>query len=231
MPLGIRGARAGACVIIFDCNGVLVDSERIAAAVAAEVLQPHRHSADRRPGHPVFLRTAAGRHVRDRRDRHAAQPAAGFRRRGCGGDHRTPALRAARHAARRPRAHLAARAEMRGVVGAAGPHADQPADRRARPLLRGQSVLGERRCPRQARARPVPACRRADGRAARGLHRGRGFACRRDGRGGGRHDADRFRRRQPREANLAERLVAAGARSIVADLRHLKSTIVSLRGY
>jgi len=33
------------------------------------------------------------------------------------------------------------------------------------------------------------------------------------------------------EANLAERLVAAGARSIVADLRHLKSTIVSLRGY
>jgi hypothetical protein len=32
------------------------------------------------------------------------------------------------------------------------------------------------------------------------------------------------------EANLAERLVAAGARSIVVDLRHLKSTIVSLRG-
>jgi HAD superfamily hydrolase (TIGR01509 family) len=33
------------------------------------------------------------------------------------------------------------------------------------------------------------------------------------------------------EANLAGRLVAAGARSVVADLRHLKSTIVSLRGY
>jgi len=33
------------------------------------------------------------------------------------------------------------------------------------------------------------------------------------------------------EANLAGRLVAAGARSVVADLRHLKTTIVSLRGY
>jgi HAD superfamily hydrolase (TIGR01509 family) len=32
------------------------------------------------------------------------------------------------------------------------------------------------------------------------------------------------------EANLANLLVAAGARSIVADLRHLKGTIVSLRG-
>src|ERR1700694_683450 len=31
-----EGRRRGAFVIIFDCNGVLVDSEQIAAAVAAE---------------------------------------------------------------------------------------------------------------------------------------------------------------------------------------------------
>ena len=38
------GLRAGGSVIIFDCNGVLVDSERIAAAVAAGI-HAHRHCA------------------------------------------------------------------------------------------------------------------------------------------------------------------------------------------
>src|SRR5437660_12528935 len=65
------GLRAGASVIIFDCNGVLVDSERIAAAVAAEeftrigiALTPElvaRFFFGRRPADMIAMVETAGR--------------------------------------------------------------------------------------------------------------------------------------------------------------------------
>ena len=66
-----RGLRAGDSVIIFDCNGVLVDSERIAAAVAAEeftrigiALTPElvaRFFFGRRPADMIAMVETAGR--------------------------------------------------------------------------------------------------------------------------------------------------------------------------
>jgi beta-phosphoglucomutase-like phosphatase (HAD superfamily) len=63
-------------VIIFDCNGVLVDSERIAAAVAAEEFT--------RIGIALLLRAAAGRHDCDGRDRWQVQAAGKLPLAACG---------------------------------------------------------------------------------------------------------------------------------------------------
>ena len=196
---GCRGTSAGAYVIIFDCNGVLVDSERIAAAVAAESFNRIgipltaelviRYFFGRRPA-DMFATVEAAMQRSLPPDFAAGVAAA---------THRTAALRTARHAARRPRADLAARTEMRRVVGAEGPRARSSLQTAglAR-FFEGNLFSASDVAARQARARPVPACRRPHERAADGLHRGRGFAGRRHRRDGGRHDARRVRRRQPR---------------------------------
>ncbi len=72
----VGGAGAGASVIIFDCNGVLVDSEQIAAAVAAEEFTRVGIPMTAELVMPLFLRAPAGRHVRDRRGGDRAQAAA-----------------------------------------------------------------------------------------------------------------------------------------------------------
>jgi beta-phosphoglucomutase-like phosphatase (HAD superfamily) len=103
-------------VLIFDCNGVLVDSEPIAAAVAADEfvrigipITPElvtRYFFGRRPA-DMFALVEAATHP---------QVACEFRHRCRGRDIETPSRGTARHSTREPCADLAARAEMRGVV-------------------------------------------------------------------------------------------------------------------
>ena len=93
-------------MVIFDCNGVLVDSEQIAAAAAADEfaragipIAPDlvtRYFSGRRPADMLASIEAATR----------CKLPVNF----------SAARRAARHAARCPRAHLAARAEMCGLI-------------------------------------------------------------------------------------------------------------------
>ena len=51
-------------MIIFDCNGVLVDSEQIAAAVAAEEFARIGIPVTPELVMPLFLRAPPSRHVR-----------------------------------------------------------------------------------------------------------------------------------------------------------------------
>ena len=159
----IRGTR----VFIFDCNGVLVDSESIVAERGGPGTDTRRLrgvAGDRRA---LFHRPAAGRHAGRHRGRDQAQAAAELRLDAGRRDAAAAAHRIARHRPCRARPDLAARAEMRRVLLAARPRAAQPGKHRAAAVLRSLSVLGERRSARQAGAGPVPLCRRQDARRAR----------------------------------------------------------------
>jgi beta-phosphoglucomutase-like phosphatase (HAD superfamily) len=103
-------------VIIFDCNGVLVDSEEIAAAVVAEELTragiaitPQlvmRYFSGRRPADMFAMIEAATR----------SKLPANFPSTVAAATVPAPARGGARHAPCSPCAHLAARAEMRGII-------------------------------------------------------------------------------------------------------------------
>ena len=128
---------------------------------------------------------------------------------------------------------------MRGLVLLARSHPRQPREHRPNSLLRAQSVFGQRSAQRQAGARPAAACRRPHARAAGRVHRGGGFGRRRRRRHRGRHDGDRFRRRQPchrptRQSSARSRrqrrdLRPARAQEHVIDLRGVVATASSLR--
>ena len=96
-------------------------------------------------------------------------------------------------------------AESRGVVFAARAHPHQPRSHRPDALLRAAPVLGERRAQGQTGARSFPARGGAQPGRTGGVHRGRGFRPRHRRRGGGGHDADRLRRRQPRPGQACRR--------------------------
>ena len=220
-------------MVIFDCNGVLVDSEPLATAIVSQefmragfALTPDivaRYFTGRRPADMFAeVEIAAGRKLPTD---FAATVA----------DRDACAASAANCA---PTAHvglravLAARAEMRRLLLVARPHPRQPRDHRPDPLLRAQSVFGERRAATASRRRtcsctPPPRCASARrdcivvedspvGVAA-GVAAGMtviGFV-------GGSHAGGK----------LGDHLDAAGARAVISDMRALKSTIVDLRGW
>ena len=219
-------------VVIFDCNGVLVDSEPIAAAVLAEAL--------RRIGLAISAETVMRRfHGRRPADIFAAVETAAGRK--------LPADFPAAVAAETLRR---LRAELRPIPHAAhaltwlrGPKAVASSSSLDRIRL-SLEVTGLMRFfeprlfsasdvrQRQAGARSFPAGGRAQSGCAGGLHRGRGFCAWRRRGGGGGHDADRLRRRQPdARAGSPPISLAAGARTVIADMRALKSTITDLRGW
>ena len=156
-------------VVIFDCNGVLVDSEPIAAAVAAQEFTPRRYSADSRDCRPLFHRPAA---------RLTCLPTIETAT-----QRKLPADFVATVVSRdlrRLRAELRADARtphyaltwLRGPKCVASSSTldrirDEPRNHRPDPLLRAASVFGERRAQRQAGARSIPACGRNDARSSR----------------------------------------------------------------
>ncbi len=184
-------------MVIFDCNGVLVDSEPLAAQVASRefmragfALTPDivaRYFTGRRPADMLAeVEIAAGRRLPPRLRDHARQR-----------DDQAFPHRAQGDGPRRARAVMAARAEMRGLLVRHRPDPGEPGDHRPAALLRTLPVLGERGPQRQAGAGPVPARRRQNAGRAEELHRGRGFAGRRRRRCRRRHARHWFRRRQP----------------------------------
>ncbi len=229
MPLG--GADAGALVIIFDCNGVLIDSERIAASVAAELFQRIgipltaelvlRYFFGRRPADMFATVEAAMRQPLP--SGFAAGVAAATIER------LRAELRAMPHAVhaltwlRGPKCVASSapkdRVQMslqtadlyRFFEGCVFSASDVPNGKPAPDLfLRAAAQMGVQAVDCIV-VEDLPAGVTAA--TAAGMTPV-GFV-------GGSHA----------EAGLAERLLAAGAREIVADLRHLKSTVVSLRGY
>jgi HAD superfamily hydrolase (TIGR01509 family) len=223
-------AQAGACVIIFDCNGVLVDSERIAAAVAAESFNRIgvpltadlviRYFFGRRPADMfATIETAMQRSLPS--DFAAGVAAATIER-------LSSELRPMPHAAHaltwlrgpkcvassapedRVRISLQTAGLARFFEGHLFSASDVPRGKPAPDLfLHAAGRMG---------VRPEHCIVVEDSPAGVTAAAAAGMAA--VGFVGGSHA----------EANLADRLVAAGARSIVADLRHLKSAIVSLRG-
>ena len=217
-------------MVIFDCNGVLVDSEPLAAAIVSQelmragfALTPDivaRYFTGRRPADMFAeIEKATGRKL-------PADFAANVCRRPCAGS----APNCARPA-HDPRAVLAARAEMRGVLLFARAHPPQPGKHRPDPVLRALSVFGERREARQAGARSVPACCAKTGvrpadcivveDSAVGVAAGVAAGMTVIGFVGGSHAG----------IQLAGHLRAAGARAIISDMRALKGTIIDLRGW
>ena len=184
-------------MVIFDCNGVLVDSEPLAAQVASRefmragfALTPDivaRYFTGRRPA-DMFgeVEIAAGRRL-----------PAGFRHHARQRDAQALPHRPQGDGPCRACAVLAARPEMRRLLVRHRPHPGEPGDHRAAALLRALPVLGQRGPQRQTGARFVPARRRQDAGRAEELHRRRGFAGRRGRRGRRRHARHRLRRRQP----------------------------------
>jgi HAD superfamily hydrolase (TIGR01509 family) len=229
MPSG-DAAHAGACVIIFDCNGVLVDSERIAAAVAAESFNRIgipltadlviRYFFGRRPAD--MFATVEAAMQRSLPPNFAAGVAAATIER------LSKELRAMPHAAhaltwlREPKcvASSAPQDRVRISLQTAGLARFFDGN-----LFSASDVSRGKPAPDlflHAAARmgvPPEQCIVVEDSPA-GVTAAAAAGMTPLGFVGGSHA----------EANLAERLVAAGARSIVADLRHLKSAIVSLRG-
>lgn len=221
----------GACVIIFDCNGVLVDSERLAAAVAAESFNRAgipltadlviRYFFGRRPA-DMFATVEAAMH-RSLPPGFAEEVAAATIERL---RHELRAMPHAVHALtwlRGPKcvASSAPRNRVQISLQTAG------LDRFFEANLFSASDV--------ARGKPAPdlflhAAARMGVQAGdcivvedspAGVTAAAAAGMTPVGFVGGSHAG----------ADLPERLLTAGARTIVADLRHLKSTIVSLRGY
>jgi HAD superfamily hydrolase (TIGR01509 family) len=217
-------------LIIFDCNGVLVDSERIAAAVAAESFNRVgipltadlviRYFFGRRPA-DMFATVEAAMHRSLPPDFAAGVSAATIER-------LRSELRAMPHAA-----HALTWLREPKCVASSAPKDRVEISLQTADLARffeGNLFSASD----VARGKPAPdlflhAAARMSARpedcivvedSPAGVTAATAAGMTPIGFVGGSHA----------EANLAERLVAAGARSIVVDLRHLKSTIVSLRG-
>jgi HAD superfamily hydrolase (TIGR01509 family) len=218
-------------VIIFDCNGVLVDSERIAAAIAAESFNRIgvplttelviRYFFGRRPADmfatveaamqrglpPDFAAEVAAATIERLRSELRAMPHAGHALTWLRG----PKCVASSAPEDRVRISLQTAGLDRFFEGNLFSASDVPRGKPAPDLFLHTAGRMGVRAEDCIVVEDSPAGVTAA--AAAGMTPV-GFV-------GGSHA----------EANLAERLLAAGARSIVADLRHLKSTIVSLRGY
>ena len=217
-------------MFIFDCNGVLVDSEAIVANVAATELtragfavSPEivaRFFAGRRPADMLAdLEVATQRKL----PTNFASMLAGA------------TLRRLREEVRAT-AHVAhALTWLRGPKCVASslhrPHPDQPRKHRPAAVLRTLPVFGDDVPIGKPAPGPVHSRGDEDARRARGLHRGRGFAGRRFGGARRRHGSDRLDRRQPQRAASRRPSDHAGARAVIADMRALKSTVVALRGW
>jgi beta-phosphoglucomutase-like phosphatase (HAD superfamily) len=151
-------------VIIFDCNGVLVDGEQIAAEVAADELTragiaitPElviRYFSGRRPADMLAMIEAVTRQKLPA-NLGATIAAATVKR-------LREELRAMPHAA--PCAYLAARAEMRGIIFTSRTYPGQPGNHRTCEVLQ-LLFFRSRRAERQTGARSIAACSIADGRA------------------------------------------------------------------
>ncbi len=230
-----RGANgdsgAGASVIIFDCNGVLVDSEPIAAAVAAEEfaragipMTPElvsRYFFGRRP---ADMFAAVEKVMRRKLPAHfpATVAAATLKR-------LRAELRAMPHAAHAltwlrgpkcvasssPHDRIRASLETAGLTRFFDPYLFSASDvSNGKPApdlflhVAVQMCIAPADCIVVEDSPAGVAAATAAGMTAIGFV-------------GGSHA----------DANLSEYLMTAGARTIVADMRHLKSAIVSLRGW
>ena len=217
---------SGGPVVIFDCNGVLVDSEPLATTIVSQEfmragfpLTPDivaRYFTGRRPADMFAeVEIAVGRKLPV--DFAATVTSATLRR-------FRAELRATKHAAyalswlRGPKCVASSSSLDRIRVSLESTDLD--------PLLRAASVFGKRRALRQTRARPVPARGRQNARQSERMHRGGGFTGRRRRRRGGRHDGDRLCRRRPRR-HPARQSSARGRRPR-RDLRHARRTRSSI---
>jgi beta-phosphoglucomutase-like phosphatase (HAD superfamily) len=186
-------------MVIFDCNGVLVDSEPIVSAVLAESLT--------RAGFPANSDGLARRY-------HGRRPADVFASVEAATGKKLPpnfATGVAVETLRRFRTELRALPHVahaltwvRGpkAVASSSPHDRLRAGLEAAGLLRffEQRLFSASDVPNGARS--VPFRRRADAGRSGVLHRHRGFGARRRRRGRGRNDGDRFCR-QPSNAGPA----------------------------
>ena len=218
-------------MVIFDCNGVLVDSEPIAAAVLSEAL-----------GRVGVALSAAGAirrfHGRRPADIFAAVEAATGRRLPSDfsaycrrGNAATPARGAAADRPCRACLDLDSRAEGRGVVLAARAHPHQPRSHRPDAVLRAalfsaSAVRKGKPAPdlfllAAARSQVAPGECIVVEDSAPGVAAAAAAGMTPIGFVGGSHTPGK----------LAAELLASGARTIVADLRALKSTIADLRGW
>ncbi len=224
-------ADAGASVIIFDCNGVLVDSEPIVAAVAAEEfnrvgipLTPElvsRYFFGRRPADmfatveaatrrklpPNFAAGVAAATLKRLRSEMRAMPHIA---------HALTWLRGPKCvASSSPRDRICISLETAGLSRFFEPNffsaSDVPNGKPAPDLfLYAAGRMG---------VRPAECIVVEDSPAGVAAAAAAGMTP--VGFVGGSHAG----------TGLGEQLTAAGARTIVADMRHLKSTIISLRGY
>ena len=217
-------------MVIFDCNGVLVDGELLATAIVSQEFM--------RAGFPltpdIVARYFTGRRAADMFAE--VEIAAGrklpanlrqYRR-----PHDPAALprRIARHQAHDLCAVLAARAEMRGILIRPRPHPRQPGEHRPDPLLRAQlfsasDVLNGKPAPdlflhvsakMRVRAAECVVVEDSSVGVAAGVAAGMtviGFA-------GGSHAGNKLARH------------CKGRRAaVISDMRALKSTIIDLRGW
>jgi HAD superfamily hydrolase (TIGR01509 family) len=224
-------ASAGASVIIFDCNGVLVDSERIAAAVAAEAfvrigvpLTPElisRYFFGRRPAdmiatveHAVqcklpdgFATAVAAETLRRLRAELRPMPHV---------MHALTWLRGPKCvASSSPRDRIEASLEMAGLLRFFEPNLFSASD-----VARGKPAP-DLLLHAAASMRVAPSSCIVVEDSPAGVSAASAAGMTPIGFVGGSHAG----------SDLAGKLTAAGACAIVADMRHLKSAVVALRGW
>ena len=220
-------------MVIFDCNGVLVDSEPLATAIVSQEFM--------RAGFPltpdVIARYFTGRRPADMfAEVEIADPpsiAAEF----CGDSVASVILRCFRRELRTTHHADYALSWLRGpkCVASSSSHERIRVSLESTGLIRffePKSVFGKRRPERKTGAGPVPARRRQSGRRARsecivvedsavGVTAGVAAGMTVIGFVGGSHAG----------SQLDTALRSAGARSVIADLRALKRAIIDLRGW
>ena len=209
-------------MIIFDCNGVLVDSEPIAtvgrgAGIAARGPEASRPRSSRAispaAGHPTCSPMSRRRPASSCPHDFASQVAAKTLRRLRDEVRTMPHVVHALTWLRGPK--------CRRLVLAARSRARLPGMHGSAAVFRAECVLGQRRHGRQAGARSVPACRRKHRHRARRLLSWSRIRPPAFGGGGGRHDRDRLCRRRPCRAQ--SRLASDGGRRENGDRRHARA--------
>ena len=169
-----RGRAIGASMkswpelVIFDCDGVLVDSEAIALArTRAALARVGLRASAKTEARDLFLGVSAAIHARHRRARLGAPLPPDFQRRTRARHARGVRARTEGRRGNRGGAGAARRPSLRRLVELARAHPRFVAHRRLRRSVRAERVFGRRSRARQARARSLSARRAAHGRRAR----------------------------------------------------------------